>query len=238
MPETGFAKAFKRDVGKEDELAKQEWPSATYSTVLMNNARRKIFLHLCTRPASHLRAVAKRQGMSPTTASWHLRKLVSSGFVVKQSVNKKSVFYPAGLLDKEEVDLFALLSTEEYREMFAYICAHPGLHQRSLSEALGVAHQNVMFLVKRLMDAGLVSKLNDGKYRRYYPTDHMSKKADESRVRKRQFRLDALAFLKRDGLAPKLVRRTDNYLLVDIKVGADPERIRLDTNPYLSVLAD
>lgn len=236
MPDTGFAKAFKRDIGKEDELAKEQWPATTYSTVLMNDARRKIFLYLCSHPASHLRAIAKRQGMSATTASWHLRKLVSGGFIVKQNITKKSVFYPTGLLDQEEVELFALLSTDGYHEIFSYILAHPGLHQKSLSEAMGVAHQNVMFLVKRLLDIGLVSKLNDGKFRRYYPTDLMSKKADESRVRKKQFRMDALTMLKRDGLRPKLVRRTDNYLLVDISVGANVERIKVETNPYVSVL--
>jgi len=238
MPDTGFAKAFKRDIGKEDELAKQEWPATAYSTVLMNDARRKIFLYLCSHPASHLRAVAKHHNMSATTASWHLRKLVSGGFILKHNLKKKSVFYPTGLLDQEEVELFSLLSTDGYREIFAYILAHPGLHQKSLSEAMGVAHQNVMFLVKRLLDMGLVSRLTDGKYRRYYPTDHMSKMADESRVRKKQFRLDALTMLKRDGLGPKLVRRTDNYLLVDISVGANVERIKLDTNPYVSVLGD
>jgi len=238
MPDTGFAKAFKRDIGKEDELAKEVWPSTTYSTVLMNDARRRIFLYLCTHPAAHLRAVAKGQGMSATTASWHLRKLISGGFLVQKKMRKKSVFYPAGLLDPDEVELFSLLSTDGYREVYFYILKHPGQHQKSISEALGVAHQNVMFLVKRLLDMGLVSRMRDGKFRRYYPTDHMTKMADENRVRKKQFRMDALTMLKRDGLGPKLVRRTDNYLLVDVTVGARVERIKVDTNPYLSALGD
>jgi len=234
----GFAKAFKRDIGKEDEVAKEHWPVEVTTSVLMNATRKKIFLFLCKNPASHLRVIAQNLGVSSTTASWHLRKLTEGQFITQRSIRKKSVYYPTFLIEAEEVELFSVLATEKYKNLYQQVLKNPGINQKSLSKGLGISHQSVLFLSKKLLSMGLVSKLSDGKFIRYYPTKMLEDRSEEMKRRNKQFRIDIIKYLKQDGLDPKLVKRTDNFLLVDILVGSSRERVKIMTNPYRSVLLE
>ena len=234
----GFAKAFKRDIGKEDDVSKEQWPVSVSSSVLMNEMRKRIFLFLCKNPASHLRVIAQNLGVSSTTASWHLKKLLQGQFITQRTIKKKSVYYPSFLVEPEEVELFSLLATEKYRNLYKRIIKNPGINQKNLSKELDISHQSVLFLSKKLLSFGLISKLSDGKFIRYYPTNLLETRSEEMKKRNKQFRLDIIKFLKRDGLDPKLVKRTDNFLLVDLLVGSGRERVRIETNPYRSILID
>jgi predicted transcriptional regulator len=235
---SGFAKAFKRDVGKEDEVAKQHWPVSVTSSILMNEMRKKIFLLLCKSPASHLRVIAQNLGVSSTTASWHLKKLLQSQFITQRTIKKKSVYYPTFLIEPEEVELFSLLAAEKYRNLYKRILKSPGINQKSLSKELDISHQSVLFLSKKLLSFGLISKLSDGKFIRYYPTDLLETRSEEMKKRNKAFRIDIIKVLKQDGLDPKLIKRTDNFLLVDLLIGSERERVRIETNPYRSTLID
>lgn len=234
----GFAKAFKRDIGKEDDVAKEQWPVSVTSSVLMNEMRKRIFLFLCKNPASHLRVIAQNLGVSSTTASWHLKKLLQGQFITQRTIKKKSVYYPTFLIEPEEVETFSLLATEKYRNLYKRIIKSPGINQKSLSKQLDISHQSVLFLSKKLLSFQLITKLSDGKFIRYYPTDLLETRSEEMKKRNKQFRMDIIKFLKQDGLDPKLVKRTDNFLLVDLLIGSDRERVRIDTNPYRSILID
>lgn len=232
---TGFAKAFKRDIGREDEVAKEEWPVGVASSLLMNDMRKKLFLFLCQYPGSHLRVIAESLEISSTTATWHLRKLSQSNIIIQKKVQKKSVFYPINLLDPNEIELFSVLCTDKYKDLYLAIKKNPGINQKGLSEKLNISHQSVLFLSKKLIELGLISKLSDGKFIRYYPTKLLEERADEMKSRNKQFRMDLLRFFKTDGLDPKLVKRSDDYMLVDLLVGMKRERVRIDTNPYISI---
>tara|TARA_Y100000310_G_C20328077_1_gene643935 strand:- start:17 stop:547 length:531 start_codon:yes stop_codon:yes gene_type:complete len=68
--------------------------------LLRQDSIRKIVLHLMTGKRTNNERIAKKVGLSPSTTSWHLDKLVKADLVEKRRRGRKIFFY---IKDKEKI---------------------------------------------------------------------------------------------------------------------------------------
>jgi hypothetical protein len=95
----------------------------------------------------------------------------------------------------------------------------------------------VIWYTRKLEDLDLISSLEDGKYRRYYPTQLLKTKKSENEKRMKQFQQDLLDRFQRENLHPSVIRATDERLVVRILRGSSKTVLTLSTNPFVTVLS-
>jgi DNA-binding transcriptional ArsR family regulator len=232
----GFGRALKRDMGREVDIARETPRVAGGNALFMNPTRRDIFSLLCARPCLHLSGIAREMGLSVPTVRWHLGKLAADNFVSVRTLSRKKIYFPAGLLEDEDIGMLALLNDAGSRDIYFHILDEPGLSQKDLTSKLGVRHQVVMWHAGRLEKGGLIEMVADGRYRRYYPTDRLNIREDAGRKRLKHFREELIRRLKRDGVDPEVVRTTAGGIHFRVTSGTKRRSFRVPTQPYRTVL--
>ena len=175
----------------------------------MNPARRKVFEYLCQFPAAHFSEMARDVGFSTPTLRWHLEKLEKRGFLAKKAVGNKLVYFPVGLVSSEDVDVLCLLHKDKARTVLVLVYNRGGLSQKDIQAETRINGQTLTGYLKSLESAKLLSSLEDGRYRRYYPTNVLLGLSEKHRQALRRFRSSIFNVLQADGVAPRIVRSTD-----------------------------
>jgi len=158
------------------------------------------------------------------------------GFLEKARFGNRSVFYPAGMIEHEDVHVLSLVGIPKARKVLMAIMAEPGSSQGDLARATGLEPQGIIWFTKKLIDAGLVSTLVDGKYKRYYVTKEIEDLAQAAYKRIQWFREHLIALLKEDGLQPRVLRSTPRMVSVQVRVGNRNIQLEFDSDPYNTVL--
>lgn len=145
----------------------------TPAEVLENPVRQRIFAHLRARTGGTLKQVTEDLGLTTTNAIWHLRKLEDAGLVHSRRFNGYKVFYPAeGGVQARRLSLsMTALANGNAQEVFEYVLANPGTHQREIARALNVNHGTVRWHLKKLRGAELLAEERRGKTSTYVATD-------------------------------------------------------------------
>jgi DNA-binding transcriptional ArsR family regulator len=113
--------------------------------------------------------VAEQLHLAWGTVTHHLGKLEKRRFVVSKKYGKYRRYFANGEGGTERKDQVAVLRLDRTGDVAALIRASPGLTQKAVSAALGVSSSTILWHVKRLESAGLITKVRDGKLVRYYP---------------------------------------------------------------------
>ncbi len=232
----GFAKAFKQDISREEDIAIEKWEVKKGQSLLMNPVRREIFRYLCEFPCNHLSGISRDLGISPPTTSWHLKKMMTRDLIATKKINGKSIFFPTNMIDEEDIEILSLINDVKVKHIFLTILNGPGLSQKEISDELKVQHQTVIWFTNKLENTGLISTLEDGKYKRYYPTGKLSELSDLHISRMKAFREWVIKAFKYDGIDPEVIRSTDKFILFKVSIGKDKTTLELPTNPFLTVL--
>jgi DNA-binding MarR family transcriptional regulator len=232
----GFAKAFKQDIGREEDIAVGKWEVKKGQSLLMNPVRREIFRYLCEFPCNHLSGISRDLGLTPPTTSWHLKKMIERNFILTKKIHGKSIFYPANMIEEDDIEILALINDEKVKHIFLNIINNPGSSQKDISEHLKVQHQTVIWFTQKLEKTGLISTLEDGKYRRYYPTNKLSELSDTHISKMKAFREWIIKMFKYDGIDPEVLRVTDKFIMFRVSIGKDKTTLELLTNPFFTVL--
>jgi DNA-binding transcriptional ArsR family regulator len=168
--------------------------------------------------------------LSHATVRWHERDLLENGYLELDG----SRAFPRGLIDPEDSALFALVATPGRSALLLACYAEPGVPLLELASAVGLSRQSSSKIASELSDFGLVTLVEDGRFRRHYPTDLMAQKRIANRPRAKAF---AGAFLRRladDDLSPELLRSDESVLVV--RIGSAAKRVVLDLplDPYVT----
>jgi len=228
--------ALRKVIGKEAELKEREEVRSKES-LFMNTTRQRIFEYLCRFPCSHFSKLARSLKLSTPTARWHLDKLERSGFITSEKVGNKIVYYPPGFIDPGHVKVIYFLQKEKTRMILALLFEKGGLAQKEIREALGINNQTLIWYTSRLEEYDLLSTLEDGRYKRYYPTNRLIEMSDKNQDRIKAFRQDILEKLALDGVSPKVLRSTGRELHVEVRSGAGRRVMTLHTNPFATILS-
>jgi DNA-binding MarR family transcriptional regulator len=180
--------------------------------------------------------VSRALNIKPPSAKWHLDKLVENNFINMRKTYGKTVFYPSNMIDDDDVELLAMLNDEHIKLTFLCIRDNPGITQKKLSNLLKTSHQTVILHASRLERLGFIASIEDGKFRRYYPTNKIQRKSEAYLKRIREFREHILKTLKKDGVKPRLIRSTDKGIIIEITVGQDRAVLELSTRPFVTVI--
>lgn len=145
----------------------------TASEVLQNDVRRTIFTYLKSGVGANLKQLTDDLSLTTTNAIWHLRKLEDAGLIHSRRFNGYKIFYAAeGGIEARRMSLsVTALSNANAQEVFQFVVAQPGTHQREIARALDVNHGTVRWHLKKLMDAELIVESRRGKTSTYTPTE-------------------------------------------------------------------
>jgi predicted transcriptional regulator len=131
-----------------------------------NDTRRRIFDHVRTRPGQSIAEIASTVGVSHSTASYHLDRLLEFNLLAStQDGNKMRFFVNGGMFTEEERRILAALSNVETRRVLGTILANPGSYRAELTQLLGVSSPTVNWHLARLLGASLVAEEQRGRNR-------------------------------------------------------------------------
>ena len=230
----GVGKAFEKAMSiKEEELEGIKEGKFEF----MNKNRQEIFQYLCLRPCSHAKSISQACGLSLHATSWHLRRLVEGNYISKKSIGKKMVYYPSAMIAAEDIPILEILNIERAKSIYVTILEKKGASQKEICKKLNLNHQAVIWYAKKLTRLGLISTLEDGKFRRYYPTDLLIRKKDENSKRLKIFRDKIIKRFQRERLSPTILRATEDKIVLRIVRGRSRAVLTLHTNPFVSVLS-
>lgn len=227
--------AFKKEIDEDREAPKGPGEPAR-ETVTMNPRRQEILSFLCRYPCSRLSKIARELELSNAATKWHLARLMEKDFIAVKVINGDKVFFPTDMIDGTDVGLFACMNHERAIPIFRRVLSGSGVTQKDLLEDVQMNQRTVVKHATELEKVGLITIIQDGKFRRYYPTELVEKTMLEYRKRVKRFRRNLLKKLKDDGVNPKVVRATDSSLHVRITSGEKMNVLELGTQPFSSVL--
>ena len=203
----------------------------------MNKNRQEIFQFLCLHPCSYSSMISKATSLSLHTVNWHLRRLLESEYISKSSRGKKTVFYPTGMISSIDIPILEILNSEKAKKIYIQIAQNNGIFQGEICKYLQLKHQAVIWYTRKLEMLGLITSLEDGKYKRYYPTQLLQKKKDENEKRMRIFRERLLDKFQRENIQPVVIRSNEDKIVVRISSGSTKAVLTLNTNPFVTVLS-
>lgn len=232
----GVGKALEKVLTTKDSMLDEKKEDET-KLEFMNRNRRDIYQFLCIHPCSPSSAISKETGLSIHAVNWHLRRLYDRDYVHKEKRGKKTIFYPVNLIHQEDIPIFEILNIKRARDIFLAIVDKNGISQKEICKNLGLKHQAVIWYANKLKKLGLITSLEDGKYRRYYPTELLNKKKDENMKRIRIFKNQIINKLQNEMLTPSILRSTDDKIIIRISRGRNRAVLTLCTDPFVTVLS-
>lgn len=197
---------------------------------LANARRRQVFRYLCLRPCARVGEIGRVLGMSHATVRWHERDLLENGYLEFDGTR----VFPRGLMDPEDGGLFALLASPGRSSLLLACYAEPGISLLELAAAVDLSRQSASKIASELSDLGLVTLVEDGRFRRHYPTDLLARKRVANEPRAKAFSEAFLRRLADERLSPELLRSDRSAIVV--RFGSTAKRVVLDVplDPYVS----
>jgi predicted transcriptional regulator len=233
MGQSRVGKALERAIGTGEAPSTVEPKSKAH---MMNPVRREVFEHICRFPCTTVSRISKGIGRSVHTVQWHVRKLIEAGLVSESRISGLNVLHPLSMLGPKDIPLLILLNDPKAKSAFLYIVENPGCSQSDLIEGLGISHQSAGRVARKLMRESLISIVDDGKYKRHYPTDLLVRRREESLDNAKRFKTFVIDKLKSEGLKPEVMRSGIPEVLVRIAQGKERAILRLSCDPYFTVL--
>ncbi len=205
---------------------------------LLSAPRRRILEVLCARPVLAASQIARRAEMATTTVQWHLGKMEEAGYVASERRGRTRLYYPVGLIAREDVPLLEVLGQGLPRDIYRHLSRQTGASQRDLAEALGATQQAVHRAVSKLTNRGLVASVEDGRFIRYYPTPLLADRREATAARGKAFLEHILQRVEREASSAEVHRKTDTQLIVDLRGGSGAGALRILADPFATVLQD
>lgn len=197
---------------------------------LANARRRQLFRYLCLRPCARVGEMGRVLGMSHATIRWHERVLLENGYLEHEGFH----VFPRGLIDPEDAALFGMLATPGRSSLLLACFQDPGVSLLELAAAVDLTRQSASKIASELSDFGLLSLVEDGRFRRHYPTETLAKKREANRPRAKAFSAAFVRRLGEEGLAPELLRQDDDVALVRFGPASKHVVLDLPLDPYAS----
>jgi len=233
MPRLG--EALKAIVGEgEETIGVRGRPES----ILMNPTRQRIFEHLCHWPASRLRPMSRKLGISATVVQFHLRKMMQHQYVSAKEVDGSAVYYPSDLrASEEDVTAMAFLASDNARSVLMLAVEKPGLTSSELAPEIVRGVAAVRGILKSLEKQGLVAIVIDGRHNRVFPGDGLLRLDKRTRQLLRGMKGRLIKRLARDHLNPQIEMDARREGTINLHFGGKTHRLRLPSEglvPWIS----
>lgn len=205
-------------------------PVSSGSSTLLNAHRRRIFEYLCLRPFSTAGRIASDLKFSPSSVMWHLRSMEFAGYVVHRKQN--NIYYPKDFVDIADSGMFTVLHSPRRRDVLGFVFYSPGVSQTEVAKEEKLSRQTAGKVLAELEKVGLATRLTDGRFARWYPTDLLREKQDAQRVRSRAYVESFIRRLEAEGQSPQVLRRTETELQLRFGHGRERGVLSVPLDPY------
>lgn len=138
---------------------------------LESATRKRIYDVVCARAGAGVAEVALKGGVSYSTATYHLDRLVEAGMVVASNEGAKLRYYKNGGFNEADRKLVPLLENAEVMRLLTLIRENPGTYRAALADALNVTTTTINWHLKRLTQAGLVREERKGRSAHLYAVE-------------------------------------------------------------------
>lgn len=235
MKRRGVGKAL---VDAMNGKGKEQEKSSEGVSPLMNQTRQRILELLSDRPCNTMSGIAKEMALSLQNTKWHLNKLVESDYITKKETDTGTIYYPEGLIDPSDVILLSELTRERDRSVYTYISTNPGASQADVSKTLGLDHRKVLRIVMELERLGAIDTVEDGRNKRYFPSDIIQKKVDRYNDRSKDFVKHLTSRLASEGIKTELERSTQQEAIIHLVTRKETRMLRITTNPFFVLMQE
>jgi len=212
-----------------------EESAAPAASPLLNAHRRRLLEYLSLRPFTMAGKAARDLKMSSSSVIWHLRSLMSGGYIICR--NEGKVYYPKDFVDPADAELFITLRTPKRRDALRSIVESPGISQVELSGEMNASRQTAGRVAAELEKLGLITVTTDGRFARLYPTDALREKQEMQHSRARAYVDRILTRLEDERQSPQVLRRTETEFQVRIGKGRGKGVLSIPLDPYGSLIS-
>lgn len=197
---------------------------------LANARRRQVFQYLCMRPCARVGDMCRSLALSQATVRWHERNLLENGYLELEA----NRMFPQGLIDPSDAPLFVLLTAPGRAAILGAAFDDSGISLQEVGACVGMTRQSASKIAAELSEAGLASIVEDGRFRRVYPTDGLRAKREANRGRTQAFVDRLLRRLEDEGLRSELLRKDEAIALVRFGLGSRYVVMDVSIDPYVT----
>jgi DNA-binding transcriptional ArsR family regulator len=134
------------------------------NSTLDNATRKTIYDAVCATPGLGVQEIAHLAGVTYSTTSYHLDRLIEAGMVVMSGNGNRLRYYKnGGQISEEERRLLPILENAEVCRILEAILDRPYTYRAALAERLGVSTTTINWHLKRLLELGLVRETREGR---------------------------------------------------------------------------
>jgi len=230
----------KRGLGRalEDALQGKEErrPRKGVKSVLSNPVRQQIYQYLTLHPCAYLSIISKDMLISIHTLEWHLKKLSESGYITEQRIGGYRIYFPIHLVEKDDVRPLHLLNRENHRLIFSCVMHHPGMSMKECAKNCDLSISSTVTAIGDLKSENLITSVEDGRFRRFFPSDRLQQLLDRGDERQEFFLKWLLDRLYEEGLQPEIAKKEDGFVHLSLRSGGSVSGMTAGLNPWKSVL--
>ncbi len=138
------------------------WSVDEQRELLLLDTRRKILEAIYRHPGVHFRELERLTGLATGQLEYHLDKLMKAGLVEAEEDGRYVRYFPTEA--SEEIrTILTLARRPTVSEILAYLLENGEATGDELRRAVGVSASAITWHMKRLVDAGVVTKLPMGR---------------------------------------------------------------------------
>lgn len=158
---------LRRTGGKLHQLT-----SAAFTKNISEN-RRHIYEHVLINPGTYLRKICKETGLAMGDTQHHLFSLEREGLIKSRKIGqlKHRHYYPVSIINEQNELILAFLRQNTSRDILIYLIDHAGSNQNEIANFKNFKAPTISWHMNRLMDAGIISSVKEGKSVQYFIKD-------------------------------------------------------------------
>ena len=144
----------------------------TKDALLENKTRNEIFELIRASPGVNVSEISRRLDVAWGTATHHLQKLREERLVgVRVVGHQKCFFLNGGTYTPHEMDMLSATKSPTAHRIAQFLVENGATAHQGVSNGLGLSPALVSFHMRKLLDAGIVSRQRDGRRTIYAPLE-------------------------------------------------------------------
>ncbi|GEM_PF-1971711 len=228
----GLGKAFESALQKKEERR----PGKRARSILSNPTRQQIYEYLTLHPCAYLSLISKDMLTSIHTLEWHLKKLQEGGYVREDRIGGYRIYFPVNLVESEDIHPLHLLNRENHRLIFSCIMYHPGMSMKDCASTCDISVSSAVTAISDLKADNLITSVEDGRFRRFFPSDRIQGLIERSDAREEAFLKWLLEKMAAEGLEPETVKKETPIAIISVKYRGAAGSLTVGLNPWRTVL--
>jgi predicted transcriptional regulator len=133
--------------------------------------RKELYRIIRTSPGLHFREIQRRTDSGTGQLEYHLEYLMKAGLILSERTGGYLRYYPRAEITPEEKRILALVRQKSVRRILLYLLENESCNLDELVNNLDISSSTISWHLRKIIDAGVVDKVVDGRKTMYSLTD-------------------------------------------------------------------